>query len=99
MSTGIITGHYLDFLKTAMDEMDQYPHTKRRYLVMDNALIHTLNDIAKYNTSRGYRRFLEKETLMTMVTDATERLKPSDYEGFVSNSHKYLYKCRNRDQL
>ncbi|KAL1928795.1 hypothetical protein VTP01DRAFT_2581 [Rhizomucor pusillus] len=38
-----------------MDEMDRYPHMKDHYLVMDNALIHTSNGIAKYITSRGYQ--------------------------------------------
>ncbi|KAL1930688.1 hypothetical protein VTP01DRAFT_10850 [Rhizomucor pusillus] len=127
MSTGTATDHYLSFLKTTTDEMDQYPHTKGHYLVMDNAPIHTSSDIAKYITFRGYRytyllsyspelnpieqfwsvvksivkrnRFLEKETLMTKITEASESLKPSNYEGFVSHSHKCLDKCRNREQL
>ncbi|KAL1936709.1 hypothetical protein VTP01DRAFT_843 [Rhizomucor pusillus] len=55
MSTGTVTGHYLSFLKATMNEMDKYPHMKGHYLVMDNAPIHTSNDIAKYITSRGYR--------------------------------------------
>lgn len=38
-----------------MDEMDQYPHIKGHYLVMDNALIHISENIAKYIASRGYR--------------------------------------------
>ena len=38
-----------------MDEMDQYPHMKGHYLVMDNAPIHTSEDITKYFESRGYR--------------------------------------------
>ncbi|CEG71397.1 hypothetical protein RMATCC62417_07142 [Rhizopus microsporus] len=38
-----------------MDEMDQYPHMKGHYLVMDNAPIHTSEDIAKYVESRSYR--------------------------------------------
>ncbi|ORE21593.1 hypothetical protein BCV71DRAFT_261078 [Rhizopus microsporus] len=37
-----------------MDEMDCYPHMKGHYLVMDNAPIHTSEDIAKYVESRGY---------------------------------------------
>ncbi|KAL1934550.1 hypothetical protein VTP01DRAFT_6732 [Rhizomucor pusillus] len=55
ISTGTVTGHYLSFLKATVDEMDRYPHMKGHYLVMDNAPIHTSNDIAKYITSRGYR--------------------------------------------
>ncbi|CEG79136.1 Putative Piso0_000048 protein [Rhizopus microsporus] len=38
-----------------MDEMDRYPHMKGHYLVMNNAHIHTFEDIAKYVESRGYR--------------------------------------------
>ncbi|KAG0790251.1 hypothetical protein G6F57_001094 [Rhizopus arrhizus] len=45
----------LPFLKDTMDEMDQYPHIKGHYLVMDNALIHISENIAKYIASRGYR--------------------------------------------
>ncbi|CEG82071.1 hypothetical protein RMATCC62417_16195 [Rhizopus microsporus] len=52
---GTVTGHYVSFLKAAMDEMDQYPHMKGHCLVMDNAPIHTSVDIAKYIEYRGYR--------------------------------------------
>ncbi|KAL1932186.1 hypothetical protein VTP01DRAFT_9242 [Rhizomucor pusillus] len=55
VSKGTVTGHYISFLKATMDEMDQYPHMKGHYLVMDNAPIHTSEDIAKYVESRGYR--------------------------------------------
>ena len=54
MSKGTVTGHYISFLKATMDEMDCYPHMKGHYLVMDNAPIHTSEDIAKYVESRGY---------------------------------------------
>ncbi|KAG1001503.1 hypothetical protein G6F57_014867 [Rhizopus arrhizus] len=55
VSKGTVTGHYISFLKATMDEMDRYPHMKGHYLVMDNAPIHTLVDIAKYVESRGHR--------------------------------------------
>ncbi|KAG1147971.1 hypothetical protein G6F37_005407 [Rhizopus arrhizus] len=55
MSKGTVTGHYVSFLKATMDEMDQYPHMKGHYLVMDIAPIHTSDTIAKYVKSRGYR--------------------------------------------
>ncbi|CEI97868.1 hypothetical protein RMCBS344292_11992 [Rhizopus microsporus] len=99
-----------------MDEMDQYPHIKGHYLVMDNAPIHTSEDIAKYVESRGYRcaylppysselnpieqfcsvvkskmkrnKFLEKETLMAWITEASNSLKLSDFKGIVRYSHK-----------
>ncbi|KAG1148777.1 hypothetical protein G6F37_006591 [Rhizopus arrhizus] len=38
-----------------MDEMDRFPHMKGYFLVMDNAPIHTSDNIAKYVESRGYR--------------------------------------------
>ncbi|KAG1036251.1 hypothetical protein G6F43_013081 [Rhizopus delemar] len=38
-----------------MDEMDRLPRMKGYFLVMDNAPIHTSENIAKYVESRGYR--------------------------------------------
>ncbi|KAG1150225.1 hypothetical protein G6F37_005257 [Rhizopus arrhizus] len=55
MSKGTVTGHYISFLKATMDEMDRYPYMKGHYLVMNNAPIHTSEDMAKYVKSRGYR--------------------------------------------
>ncbi|KAG1054450.1 hypothetical protein G6F43_003544 [Rhizopus delemar] len=106
---GTVMGHYVSFLKATMDEMDQYSHMKGHYLVMDNALIHTSEDIAKYVKYRGYRcayspsyspelnpieqlwsvvkskvkhnKFLEKETLMTRISEASNSLKLSDFKG------------------
>ncbi|KAL1926512.1 hypothetical protein VTP01DRAFT_5633 [Rhizomucor pusillus] len=102
VSKGTVTGHYISFLKATMDEMDQYPHMKGHYLAMDNAPIHTSEDIAKYVESRGFRcaylpsyspelnpieqfwsllkskvkrnKFLEKETLMTRIREASNSL-------------------------
>ena len=54
-STGVVTGHYLSFLKATLDEMDMYPEMKGYSLVMDNAPIHSSIDIEKYIHSRGYR--------------------------------------------
>ncbi|CEJ05593.1 hypothetical protein RMCBS344292_19531 [Rhizopus microsporus] len=127
VSKGTVTGHYVSFLKATMDEMDQYPHMKGHYLVMDNAPIHTSEDIAKYVESRGYRcvylppyspelnpieqfwsvvkskvkrnKFLEKETLMARITEASNGLKLSDFKRIVRYSHKCLDKCRNRQAL
>ncbi|KAG1578520.1 hypothetical protein G6F48_011862 [Rhizopus delemar] len=126
-SKGTVTGHYVSFLKTTMDEMDQYPHMKGHYLVMDNAPIHTSEDIAKYVESRGYHcvylppyspelnpieqfwsvvkskvkrnKFLDKETLMTRITEASNSLKLCDFKGIVTHSHKCLDKCRNSQAL
>ncbi|KAG1135159.1 hypothetical protein G6F37_012923 [Rhizopus arrhizus] len=122
-SKGTVTGHYISFLKATMDEMDHYPHMKGHYLVMDNAPIHTSDNIAKYVVSRGYRyaylppyspelnpieqvwsvvkskvkrnKFLEKETLMTRISEASSSLKLSDFKGIVKHSYKSLDKCRN----
>ncbi|KAG1137624.1 hypothetical protein G6F37_011072 [Rhizopus arrhizus] len=127
VSKGTVTGHYVSFLKATMDEMDQYPHMKGHYLVMDNAPIHTSEDIAKYIESRGYycvylpsyspelnpieqfwsvvkskvkrNKFLEKETLITWISEASNSLRSSDFKGIVSYSHKCLDKCRNRQAL
>ncbi|KAG1426527.1 hypothetical protein G6F58_001440 [Rhizopus delemar] len=127
VSKGTVTGHYVSFLKATMDEMDQYPHMKGHYLVMDNAPIHTSEDIAKYIESRGYHcvylpsyspelnpieqfwsvvkskvkrnKFLEKETLMTRISEASNSLRLGDFKGIVSHSHKCLDKCCNRQAL
>ncbi|KAG1175417.1 hypothetical protein G6F70_009244 [Rhizopus microsporus] len=55
VSSGIVTGYHISFLKDTLDEMDQYPHMKGHCLIMDNAPIHKSEDIVKYATSRGYR--------------------------------------------
>ncbi|KAG1283946.1 hypothetical protein G6F66_010795 [Rhizopus arrhizus] len=118
ISKGTVTGHYISFLKAAMDEMDHYLHMKGHYLVMDNAPIHTSDNIAKYVESRGYRcaylppyspelnpieqfwsvvkskvkrnKFLEKETLMTRISEASSSLKLSNFKGIVKHSYKCL---------
>ncbi|PHZ07649.1 uncharacterized protein RHIMIDRAFT_209027 [Rhizopus microsporus ATCC 52813] len=100
---------------------------KDHYLVMDNAPIHTSEDIARYVESRGYRctclpshsselnpieqfwsvvkskvkrnGFLEKDTLMTRISEASNTLRLSDFKGFAEHSLKCLNKCRNRQPL
>lgn len=42
---------------------------------------------------------MEKESLMTRISEASNSLKLSDCKGFVWHSHKCLDKCRNRAQL
>ncbi|KAL1934729.1 hypothetical protein VTP01DRAFT_6911 [Rhizomucor pusillus] len=44
-------------------------------------------------------RFLEKETLTTRINEPCNRISLSDFEGFVSHSHKCSDKCRNREHL
>ncbi|KAG1056780.1 hypothetical protein G6F43_001349 [Rhizopus delemar] len=51
----IVAGHYLNFIKSTLDEMDKHPEMKGYYLVMDNAPVHNLKDIGEYVNSRGYR--------------------------------------------
>ncbi|KAL1933710.1 hypothetical protein VTP01DRAFT_7800 [Rhizomucor pusillus] len=127
ISTGTVTGHYISFLKDTLDEMDNYPHMKGHYLVMDNAPIHRSKDIAKYIEVRGYRcaslpsyspelnpieqfwsvtkskvkrhRFLQQEVLSTGIRDACNNVKPSDFHGFVSHSHKSWDKYRNKENM
>jgi transposase len=48
ISSGTVTGHYISFLKTTLDEMDKHLHMKGHYIVMDNAPIHTHENIKKY---------------------------------------------------
>lgn len=55
MNKGTVTEHYISFLKAIMDHMDQYPHMKGHYLVMDNAPIYTSEDIVNYVESCGCR--------------------------------------------
>ena len=54
MSKGTVMEHYISFLKATMNEMDRFPYMKGHYLVMDNAPIHTSENIAKYVEPRGY---------------------------------------------
>ncbi|KAG1121809.1 hypothetical protein G6F42_012070 [Rhizopus arrhizus] len=114
-------------IQERLDWVHHYPHMKGYYLVMDNAPIHTSEDIAKYVESRGYHcvylppyspglnpieqfwsvvkskvkrsKFLEKETLMTRIGEASNSLRLSDFKMIVRHSHKCLDKCRNRQAL
>ncbi|CEG75084.1 hypothetical protein RMATCC62417_10190 [Rhizopus microsporus] len=54
ISSGTVTDHYISFLKLTLDEMDKHPHMKGHYVVMDNAHIHTHENI-KYIEYRGYK--------------------------------------------
>ncbi|PHZ08621.1 uncharacterized protein RHIMIDRAFT_301506, partial [Rhizopus microsporus ATCC 52813] len=40
---------------------------------------------------------LEKEMLMTRISEASNSLKVNDFKGFVRHSYKCLAKCRNRE--
>ncbi|CEP17359.1 hypothetical protein [Parasitella parasitica] len=54
-SKGTVTGHYMSFLMKAMDEMDHFPEMMGYYIIMDNALIHTSQEISAMIAERGYR--------------------------------------------
>lgn len=54
-SKGTATGHYMLFLQKTMNFMDQYPRDEGIYTVMDNALIHTADDIDEMISKRGYK--------------------------------------------
>jgi hypothetical protein len=52
---GTVTGHYILFLQKTMNLMDQFPEMKGFYIVMDNAPIHTADEIEEMISNRGYR--------------------------------------------
>jgi hypothetical protein len=54
-SKGTVTGHYMKFLEKTVDELDCFPEIKDYYIVMDNAPIHTTNQIDEMIVARGYR--------------------------------------------
>lgn len=55
-SKGTITDHYFNFLNDTMDIMDKFSDVfQNHYLVMDNAPIHTNEDIKNFVEGRGYR--------------------------------------------
>lgn len=52
---GTRTDHYICFLETVMDVMDQHVEFQNYHLVMDNAPIHQSTSINELFTNRGYR--------------------------------------------
>ena len=46
-----------------------------------------------------HSKFLEKEALMTWISEASDSLRLSDFKGIVRHSHKCLDKCRNGQAL
>lgn len=52
---GTVTGHYMKFVIKMLNEMDKFSEMKGFYTVMDNAPIHTSQDIRTMIESRGYR--------------------------------------------
>lgn len=56
-SAGTNAGHYINFIKKTLDQMDKYPEMKGFYLIMDNSPIHDKKDgeIDRMIESRGYK--------------------------------------------
>lgn len=52
---GATAGHYLNFLRGILDQLDKYPESKGFYLVTDNAPVHNHEEIETLITNRGYR--------------------------------------------
>lgn len=53
-TTGTVTGHYFNFIASTIDVMDRHEEFKGHYIIMDNAPIHTSDNIRKFIESRGY---------------------------------------------
>lgn len=53
-TTGTVTGHYINFVNSTLDVLDQHEQFKGYYIIMDNAPIHTVRDIERLIVSRGY---------------------------------------------
>ncbi|KAG1207763.1 hypothetical protein G6F35_010953 [Rhizopus arrhizus] len=53
-NSSTVTGHYFNFISSVLDVMDRHEQFCGHYLVMDNAPIHTHEDIQKHIESRGY---------------------------------------------
>ncbi|KAG2214756.1 hypothetical protein INT45_001352 [Circinella minor] len=53
---GTNAGHYNNFIKKTMDEMDKYPQFEGFYMIMDNSPIHGKNgELRQLVESRGYK--------------------------------------------
>jgi transposase len=51
---GIVTGHYINFVKGILDVLDNHEKFQGHYIITDNAPIYTSKDIECYITSRSY---------------------------------------------
>lgn len=52
---GTTTGHYLKFIEKNLHRLDKNPSMKNFYIVINNALSHSLDEIGNLITVRGYR--------------------------------------------
>lgn len=53
-TTGTVTGHYFNFIASTIAVMDRHEEFKGHYFIMDNAPIHTSDNIRNFIESRGY---------------------------------------------
>lgn len=53
---GIVTKHYVNFIKDILAEMNKFPEIKEHYLIMDNAPIHVSKIIGKMIKECDYKR-------------------------------------------
>ncbi|CEJ02638.1 hypothetical protein RMCBS344292_16638 [Rhizopus microsporus] len=89
-----------------MDEMDQYPYMKESrgyrciYLPSYSPELNPIEQFWSVVKSKVKRnKFLEKETLMTRISEASNSLKLNNFKDFVWHSDKCLDKCRNKQSL
>ncbi|KAG1139223.1 hypothetical protein G6F38_009988 [Rhizopus arrhizus] len=106
MPKGTVTGHYMRFVAKTLDEMDKFPEMKGFYIVMDNALIHTSQDITTMIEARGYKavylppyspEFNPIENFWLIVKGAVKRMtevEHFDYNVFPPKRTVYKYNTK-----
>jgi hypothetical protein len=100
-SKGTVTGHYMKFLEKSMDEMDQYPELKGHYIVMDNAPIHTADQIDEMITARGYRSIYlppyspELNPIENFWSIVKNKVKRSSFEDAEDLATRIAEACNN----
>ncbi|KAG0906821.1 hypothetical protein G6F57_010311 [Rhizopus arrhizus] len=104
------TGHYLNFIRKTLDEMDKNPLMNGFYIVMDNVPIHTHNDIDELITSRGYRSIylpphspelnpIEQFWSVTRIADACNNVPIQHVKAFIQHSCDQFEKCRTKEPI
>ena len=99
-------GHYLVMDKAPIhksEDIQKYIKSRKyryAYLPSYSPELKPIEQFWSVVKSRVKRnRLLERETLMTRISEVSNSLRLSDFERFVSHSHKCLDKCRHREQL
>ncbi|GAA5811079.1 hypothetical protein MFLAVUS_004508 [Mucor flavus] len=102
--TGTRTGHYLEFLKGTLDQLDRFPELKGFYLVMGNAH----EDIDNLVTSRGYRCIYVPpyspelnpiEQFWAIVKNSVKRKINMDFTNFIPPSDYYIIDDESEEQM